>query len=64
MGVGQVEYCQPNDPTWKLMGMGNNQVIRVKVHLEQVGRKYILKFEYLTQLGQLEGGWWMDDEAY
>lgn len=49
--------CQPNDPTWNLMGMGNNQVFRVKVHLEQVGGKHVFKFEHPTQPGQLEGGW-------
>jgi hypothetical protein len=28
---GQEGNVQPNDPTWNLMGMGNNQVFRVKV---------------------------------
>jgi len=50
--------CQPNNPTWNLMGMGNNQVFRVKVHLQKstIGQ-HELRFEHPTQPGQLEGGW-------
>ncbi|KAL7509508.1 hypothetical protein ACHAXN_010964 [Cyclotella atomus] len=48
---------QPNDPTWNLMGMGNNQVFRIKVHLDKVDGKHCFRFEHPTQPGQQEGGW-------
>ena len=48
---------QPNDPTWNLMGMGNNQVFRIKVHLDVVDGKHCFKFEHPTLAGQQEGGW-------
>jgi nitrate reductase (NAD(P)H) len=49
---------QPNDPTWNLMGMGNNQVFRIKVHLDRYdGGGHGFRFEHPTQPGQLEGGW-------
>jgi nitrate reductase (NAD(P)H) len=49
---------QPNDPTWNLMGMGNNQVFRIKVHLNKSdGGRHGFRFEHPTQPGQLEGGW-------
>eukprot|EP00970_Alexandrium_tamarense_P012975 scaffold3198_cov213-Alexandrium_tamarense.AAC.7 len=49
---------QPNDPTWNLMGMGNNQVFRIKVHLDKdVNGKHVFRFEHPTKPGQQEGGW-------
>lgn len=40
------------------MGMGNNQVFRVKVHLNKdTNGKHVFQFEHPTQPGQLEGGW-------
>jgi nitrate reductase (NAD(P)H) len=54
---------QNTDPTWNLMGMGNNQVFRIKVHLDKTtdpasGKtKHGFRFEHPTQPGQLEGGW-------
>lgn len=48
---------QPNDPTWNLMGMGNNQVFRIKVHLDQVEGKHCFRFEHPTRAGQQDGGW-------
>lgn len=53
----EANNSQPNDPTWNLMGMGNNQVFRVKVHLDKVGNKHVFRFEHPTQPGQQEGGW-------
>ncbi|KAL9187283.1 hypothetical protein ACHAXT_001386 [Thalassiosira profunda] len=53
----EANNCQPNDPTWNLMGMGNNQVFRVKVHLDKIGAKHVFKFEHPTRPGQQEGGW-------
>jgi len=50
--------CQPVNPTWNLMGMGNNQVFRTKVHIIQNdsgGNSF--KFEHPTLAGQQEGGW-------
>lgn len=44
---------QPTEPTWNLMGMGNNQCFRVKVHPDGA----TLKFEHPTQPGQETGGW-------
>ncbi|KAL7552554.1 hypothetical protein ACHAWF_015798 [Thalassiosira exigua] len=50
--------CQPNDPTWNLMGMGNNQVFRVKVHLDKdAAGKHCFRFEHPTRPGQRDGGW-------
>mmetsp|Transcript_20005 Transcript_20005/g.48050 ORF Transcript_20005/g.48050 Transcript_20005/m.48050 type:complete len:909 (-) Transcript_20005:36-2762(-) len=49
--------CQPNDPTWNLMGMGNNQVFRAKVHLDKIGEKHVFRFEHPTRPGQQSGGW-------
>lgn len=49
---------QPNDPTWNLMGMGNNQVFRVKIHIDRKANgEVVLRFEHPTQPGQLKGGW-------
>lgn len=50
---------QPTDPTWNLMGMGNNQVFRIKVRLDRIdgGGGHGFRFEHPTQPGQLEGGW-------
>lgn len=49
---------QPTNPTWNLMGMGNNQVFRVKVHMDKAPNgEAIFKFEHPTQPGQLTGGW-------
>mmetsp|Transcript_14862 Transcript_14862/g.28295 ORF Transcript_14862/g.28295 Transcript_14862/m.28295 type:complete len:911 (+) Transcript_14862:257-2989(+) len=49
--------CQPNDPTWNLMGMGNNQAFRIKVHLDKIGNKHVFRFEHPTRPGQQDGGW-------
>ncbi|KAL3936723.1 MAG: hypothetical protein SGBAC_008015 [Bacillariaceae sp.] len=50
--------CQPSHPTWNLMGMGNNQVFRLKVHMNKnASGKHVFKFEQPTQPGQLTGGW-------
>jgi nitrate reductase (NAD(P)H) len=45
---------QPNNPTWNLMGMGNNHTFRVKIHIDNDG---YLRFEHPTQPGQVPGGW-------
>ena len=50
--------CQPDHPTWNLMGMGNNQVFRLKVHMtKNASGQHVFKFEQPTQPGQLTGGW-------
>jgi len=50
--------CQPTEPTWNLMGMGNNQCFRVKVHLvKDEHGNHVFRFEHPTQPGQHEGGW-------
>jgi len=50
--------CQPINPTWNLMGMGNNQVFRVKVHMDKAANgEHVFRFEHPTQPGQLKGGW-------
>jgi len=50
--------CQPENPTWNLMGMGNNQIFRLKVHMtKKAGGEHVFKFEQPTQPGQLTGGW-------
>ncbi|GKY94487.1 hypothetical protein MPSEU_000414600 [Mayamaea pseudoterrestris] len=49
---------QPHQPTWNLMGMGNNQIFRVKVHLEKNDSgDFEFRFEHPTQPGQQTGGW-------
>merc|ERR1711884_778396 len=50
---------QPDNPTWNLMGMGNNQVFRLKVHMAKssVTGEHVFRFEQPTQPGQLKGGW-------
>ena len=49
---------QPMNPTWNLMGMGNNQVFRVKVHVDKTAAgKHVFRFEHPTQPGQQTGGW-------
>lgn len=49
---------QPMNPTWNLMGMGNNQVFRVKVHLDKTASgEHVFRFEHPTQPGQQPGGW-------
>jgi len=49
---------QPTNPTWNLMGMGNNQVFRLKVHMEKnANDEHVFRFEQPTQPGQLKGGW-------
>lgn len=49
---------QPDHPTWNLMGMGNNQVFRLKVHMtKKADGEHVFKFEQPTQPGQLQGGW-------
>lgn len=50
--------CQPDNPTWNLMGMGNNQVFRLKVHMtKRANGEHVFKFEQPTQPGQQTGGW-------
>ena len=51
--------CQPMNPTWNLMGMGNNQVFRVLVHCakDATTGRHIFYFEHPTQPGQQTGGW-------
>ncbi len=50
--------CQPDHPTWNLMGMGNNQVFRLKVHMnKKADGEHVFKFEQPTQPGQITGGW-------
>ena len=50
--------CQPMNPTWNLMGMGNNQVFRIKVHLDKTeSGEHVFRFEHPTQPGQQTGGW-------
>ena len=49
---------QPDNPTWNLMGMGNNQVFRLKVHMDQAANgQHVFRFEQPTQPGQQTGGW-------
>lgn len=49
---------QPVVPTWNLMGMGNNQCFRVKVHVDQTASgEHVFRFEHPTQPGQQTGGW-------
>mmetsp|Transcript_69563 Transcript_69563/g.77827 ORF Transcript_69563/g.77827 Transcript_69563/m.77827 type:complete len:888 (+) Transcript_69563:61-2724(+) len=50
---------QPDNPTWNLMGMGNNQVFRLKIHMEKsaVTDDHVFRFEQPTQPGQQKGGW-------
>jgi len=49
---------QPTNPTWNLMGMGNNQVFRVKVHMTKASNgEHVFQFEHPTQPGQQTGGW-------
>ena len=50
--------AQPNDPTWNLMGMGNNQVFKVRVHMDRAANgEHVFRFEHPTQPGQQTGGW-------
>lgn len=50
--------CQPIEPTWNLMGMGNNQVFRIKVHTDKTASgEHVFRFEHPTQPGQQQGGW-------
>lgn len=66
--VGVKEICcrawdeannpQPMNPTWNLMGMGNNHVFRIKVHLDRTASgEHVFRFEHPTQPGQQTGGW-------
>eukprot|EP00563_Minutocellus_polymorphus_P004575 CAMPEP_0181028856 /NCGR_PEP_ID=MMETSP1070-20121207/4888_1 /TAXON_ID=265543 /ORGANISM="Minutocellus polymorphus, Strain NH13" /LENGTH=889 /DNA_ID=CAMNT_0023106127 /DNA_START=22 /DNA_END=2692 /DNA_ORIENTATION=- len=49
---------QPMNPTWNLMGMGNNQAFRVKVHMDRATNgEAVFRFEHPTQPGQQTGGW-------
>jgi len=49
---------QPMNPTWNLMGMGNNQVFRIKVHCDKdVNGRHVFRFEHPTNPGQQTGGW-------
>jgi len=50
--------CQPDNPTWNLMGMGNNQAFRMKVHMDKNAKgDHIFQFEHPTQAGSTPGGW-------
>jgi len=41
-----------------LMGMGNNQVFRCKVHMDKTASgEHVFRFEHPTQAGQTPGGW-------
>jgi len=54
----EANNTQPEQPTWNLMGMGNNHIFRVKVHMEKnVRGEHCFRFEHPTQPGQLKGGW-------
>lgn len=54
----EANNCQPVNPTWNLMGMGNNQVFRVKVHMDKTASgEHVFRFEHPTQPGQQKGGW-------
>jgi nitrate reductase (NAD(P)H) len=54
----EANMCQPDKPTWNLMGMGNNQVFRLKVHMEKnASGEHVFRFEQPTQPGQIKGGW-------
>ena len=54
----EANNCQPVNPTWNLMGMGNNQVFRVKVHMDKAANgEHVFRFEHPTQPGQQTGGW-------
>lgn len=54
----EANNCQPDRPTWNLMGMGNNQIFRLKVHMEKnASGEHVFRFEQPTQPGQLKGGW-------
>eukprot|EP00522_Entomoneis_paludosa_P011116 CAMPEP_0172439854 /NCGR_PEP_ID=MMETSP1065-20121228/705_1 /TAXON_ID=265537 /ORGANISM="Amphiprora paludosa, Strain CCMP125" /LENGTH=902 /DNA_ID=CAMNT_0013188603 /DNA_START=130 /DNA_END=2838 /DNA_ORIENTATION=- len=49
---------QPDNQTWNLMGMGNNQCFRVKVHMDKTASgEHVFRFEHPTQPGQQSGGW-------
>lgn len=49
---------QPINPTWNLMGMGNNHAFRVKVHVCKTSEgEHVFRFEHPTQPGQQSGGW-------
>ena len=49
---------QSNNHTWNLMGMGNNPVFRIKVHVDKTASgESVFRFEHPTQPGQLTGGW-------
>lgn len=49
---------QPMNPTWNLMGMGNNQVFKVKIHTQVTSSGDAnFRFEHRTQPGQEKGGW-------
>lgn len=49
---------QPTHPTWNLMGMGNNQCFRVKVHMDKAANgEHQFRFEHPTRPGQQTGGW-------
>jgi len=50
--------CQPVHPTWNLMGMGNNHVFCIKIHLDKTATgDHVFRFEHPTQPGQQKGGW-------
>jgi nitrate reductase (NAD(P)H) len=54
----EANMFQPENPTWNLMGMGNNQIFRLKVHMDKKANgEHVFRFEQPTQPGQLTGGW-------
>jgi len=54
----EANNCQPNDPTWNLMGMGNNHAFRIKVYMDKTASgEHVFRFEHPTQPGQQTGGW-------
>jgi nitrate reductase (NAD(P)H) len=49
---------QPMNPTWNLMGMGNNHAFVVKIHVDKTADgEHVFRFEHPTQPGQQTGGW-------
>mmetsp|Transcript_15424 Transcript_15424/g.29091 ORF Transcript_15424/g.29091 Transcript_15424/m.29091 type:complete len:924 (+) Transcript_15424:130-2901(+) len=54
----EANNCQSVHPTWNLMGMGNNHVFRIKIHLDKAASgEHVFRFEHPTQPGQQKGGW-------
>jgi nitrate reductase (NAD(P)H) len=54
----EANNLQPTNVTWNLMGMGNNQVFKVKVHMDKTAAgEHVFRFEHPTRAGQQTGGW-------